>query len=469
MRILILGGGSVGSKLAKSLSEPFVLVEADPSRVWELRSLLSSRNGNSIIIHGDGSSRDVIEEAGKDGEFDAAVVLMNRDFENLEAVSICRDLEIPRIIARVNRDHNMYKFIGLGAEVFKHPIGYEEGLIKTMLFPDLNHAIQIFVREGSPASGKTIMELGLPQGAVVGSILREETMIPPTPKTRIRKGDLIALDTVGKKAKQVWKIFSKKGEVESSGHIIFPLVSDESLIALKEVELLSKRLESEINFVSYPGKEDLVTAASGLISKRIHYEVVPAMKQDDTHVRKPMKRTLGIQDLDKENSELQRILMHHMEEGSPHLDILALPGPRESFLYVPFLSTNLDRMISASPMPVLIARSNRYYRSILIYLHVNCTLEIATAIQLSRVMGSKIVALTRPRYKKKTRYLKRYAQVYDVNVEVKKVIGNPTVELVKEIRNNHYDLVILNKELKELQISQMRRLVHLWSGSVLLV
>jgi Trk K+ transport system NAD-binding subunit len=465
MKVLILGGGSVGGKLARDLEEPFALIEADPSRVWELNEMLKGKEVDHKIVHGDGNSVDTIEEAGRD--FDVAVVLMNRDFENLEAVSILKGLGIPRIIARVNKSHNMYRFIGLGAEVFQHPIGYEEGLIRTMLFPDVNHAIQIFVREGSPAVGCTIGSLGLPKGAVIGSILREDHLIPPTPTTHIKSGDLIAIDTVGKKAKQVWKLFSKSGKVESQGHILFPLFKERDLAAIKEVEQLAKRLGSEIDFISTPGNEGLVVAAQGFISKRVPFNVVEMGSWDEKSMEDPSG--ISITGLGKKGNALHHIMQNHMEEGSPHLDIFVVPGPRDNFLYMPFLARNLDKVIASAPMPILVSRTPKRYRNILLYIHSHCVQEISIAIQICRATGANITALYNPRNSKRAQYLKRFAQVYHVDVSEKKVVGNSTVELIKEIKENHYDLIILKKELKDIQTSQLRRLVHLGTSSVMMV
>ena len=272
MRILILGGGTVGGKLAKDLRDPFVLIESDPSRVWELKELLKDSSVEHRIIHGDGSSLSTIKEAG--GSYDAAVVLMNKDFENLESVSALKEMGVPRVIARVNRSNNMSKFVDLGAEVFVHPIGHEEGLIRTMLYPDTSHAIQIFVREGSPAIGKTIEELNLPSGTVIGSILRGDHMIAPEPRMEIYYGDLIAVDTVGKRAKKVWKIFSKGGDAGTTGHLLFPLSKDRDLVALKEAEILAKKFGMGLIFIVPPGKENLLVSAQGFISKRIQFEVI---------------------------------------------------------------------------------------------------------------------------------------------------------------------------------------------------
>jgi len=465
MRILIIGGGSVGGKLALDLEEPFALIESDPSRVWELRDMLRKKEVDYKIIHGDGNSVETIETAGMD--FDVAVVLMNKDFENLEAVSILKGLGIPRIIARVNKSHNMYRFIGMGAEVFQHPIGYEEGLIKTMIFPDVNHAVQIFVREGSPAIGRTIKELELPLGAVIGSILRDEELIPPTPATCIMVGDLIAIDTVGKKARDVWRIFSKKGKVESSGHILFPLTRERDLQSVKEVELLAKRMGSEIMFISTPGNEGLVTAAQGFISKRVPFSVIGSGSAEGLLLEDPS--SIYLPGLGEKEKALQFLIRKHMEEGSPHLDLFVISAPGVPFLYMPFMSRTLDRMIMSSPMPVLVSRSPKKYRKILMYLHSNCVQEIAIAIQICRAMGSSITAVYKPRNSKRAQYLKRFAKVYGIKVEERKVVGNPTVELIKEVKENYFDLIIIKKNINDIQISQMRRLVHLWTGSVMLV
>ena len=67
MRILILGGGSVGGKLARELKVPFTLIESDPSRVFQLKMELADKKGDFQILHGDGSSRDDLERGGAPG------------------------------------------------------------------------------------------------------------------------------------------------------------------------------------------------------------------------------------------------------------------------------------------------------------------------------------------------------------------------------------------------------------------
>ena len=84
-------------------------------------------------------------------------------------------------------------------------------------------------------------------------------------------------------------------------------------------------------------------------------------------------------------------------------------------------------------------------------------------------MKSSITAVHHADSKRRAQYLKRFAQVYGVRLDIKRITGNPTVEFIREVKQGNYDLVIVKKDIRELQRSQLRRLVHLWTGSVLVV
>ena len=468
MKVLILGGGSVGGKLARDLKVPFTLVEADPSRVYQLNQELSPEDGMFDLVVGDGSDIETLKRA-KAGDFDVAVILMNKDFENLEATRNLKKLGVNRIIARVNRASNMKSFTELGAEVFVHPVGYEEGIIRTMLFPDSQHAIQIFVREGSPAIGKTIKGLKMPSGSVVSTILRGDELVPPEPDTRIQWGDIIAIDTVGKKARRVWRIFSRSRKEESAGHLLFPVSKNMSISAIKECEMLAKRLGSEILFIVQPGREKMLDSIKGHISKRVPYQLLVSGGDGQCLVDTPTRRSANIRRLPEDKMEINSIIDDHVKEGSPHLDIMVVPGPKNNIFYTPFLNTNLDYLIERSSMPVLVSRCGRPYRKILLYISGKRGQEVSTALQIARGVGCKLWAAYKPRNRKRAQYLRKFAQVYDIDVELIRIRGNPTVEFIKEVKSSHYDLVILKGSMRDFQMSQLKRLTHLWSGSVMVV
>ncbi len=61
-RVMILGGGLVGARLAELLGKAFkvTLLEKDARRAEELSSSLK----DTVVLHGDGSDKEVLEEAG---------------------------------------------------------------------------------------------------------------------------------------------------------------------------------------------------------------------------------------------------------------------------------------------------------------------------------------------------------------------------------------------------------------------
>jgi len=151
------------------------------------------------------------------------------------------------------------------------------------------------------------------------------------------------------------------------------------------------------------------------------------------------------------------------------VDLVILPPPSKPPIYFPFLPQSIDRLIEGSPIPVLVSRNPKTYRRILMYIHSRSTQEINIAIEIARTTGARITALYKRPNRKRAQYLQRFAQVYRVEVDIVRFAGNPTVELIKEVKRNLHDLILLKSNLKELQTSQMRRLVHLGERSVIVV
>lgn len=54
-------------------------------------------------------------------------------------------------------------------------------------------ALELTLPDGSPAVGKTLKELDLPSGVVIGLLEREEDMLIPTGTTKLLSGDKIVI------------------------------------------------------------------------------------------------------------------------------------------------------------------------------------------------------------------------------------------------------------------------------------
>jgi trk system potassium uptake protein TrkA len=112
-----------------------------------------------------------------------------------------QEFGVPRVVARVNNPKNEWLFNQLwGVDVsvstphlltalveeavsvgsFIRLLSFEGGRAKLA---------EVTLADGSPADGRTIVELGFPRDATVVAVLRAERLIVPRGDTMLRKGD----------------------------------------------------------------------------------------------------------------------------------------------------------------------------------------------------------------------------------------------------------------------------------------
>lgn len=114
MYIIIVGGGRAGKNLAKRFIDAdheVAIVESEEERAYELTQEL-----DALVIHGSGTDIEVLRDAGGE-RADALVALAPSDEVNLMACKLANDLEIPRIITRVNKSEHAKMFEEVGADV----------------------------------------------------------------------------------------------------------------------------------------------------------------------------------------------------------------------------------------------------------------------------------------------------------------------------------------------------------------
>ncbi len=111
MNAVIVGGGKVGSHLAKTLAgrgAKVVVVEEDEARC----DLISREMGEAGVrlVHGDGDEPSVLDAAGARGA-DVVIAATGHDEDNL-VVSLLgkREYQVPMTLARVNNPRNAWLF-----------------------------------------------------------------------------------------------------------------------------------------------------------------------------------------------------------------------------------------------------------------------------------------------------------------------------------------------------------------------
>ena len=202
MRVLIVGGGNVGTYIAAELREAkheVTIVELDAERVEQGRS--TGIPPGVTWLHADGCEVSEFGTAEPD-KADVVVAVTGDDEDNLVISLLAKqEFGVPRVVARVNNPKNEWMFNEMwGVDVavstphlitalvqeavsvgsFVRLLSFEGGKAKLA---------EVTLAEGSPADGREIAEMRFPRDATVVAVVRSERVIVPRGDTVLRTGD----------------------------------------------------------------------------------------------------------------------------------------------------------------------------------------------------------------------------------------------------------------------------------------
>lgn len=208
IRIVISGGGKVGSYLARELSEKghsVVVIEKDMKTCDRLADKTSA-----MVICGDACDYRYQEEARVD-EADVFAAVTGDDDDNLVACQLAKtSFDIPRTVARVNNPKNerIFNLMGIDAISSTTVIGHlieEETTVGDIITLHIMQKgkfaiVEVDIPErGCQSCSQKIMDLGLPQDCVLISIIRGDEVIIPRGQDTLKEGDsVIAVTSVEK-------------------------------------------------------------------------------------------------------------------------------------------------------------------------------------------------------------------------------------------------------------------------------
>lgn len=198
MRTLIIGGGKVGSHLARALVEDghtITIIEADPDRAQSLGD-----RSRSLVLAGDGTQVDVLNRADA-ARSDWVLGVTGKDEANLVACQLAKTLGAKRVIARLNDPRNRPTF-----DALKLPVVAVTDLIVDVISQEVQVEVSEIERLRVLGAGKlslveidipentavrTVLEIDLPPQSVLVTHLRGEVVSVPNATTQIRPGDRI--------------------------------------------------------------------------------------------------------------------------------------------------------------------------------------------------------------------------------------------------------------------------------------
>lgn len=186
--VVIIGGGRIGYRVARLLEEkglsPY-LIEADPERcLW-----LSEHLRHTLVLNHDGADVDFLKRE----KVDSAEVVINvapTEEKNLLTSLLLKRLGVKRVISRVDQSSHVQAFEMVGVDVAINPRKLiAEEIIRftrergteavSVLEQERAEVLELEIPADSRVVQRPLKEKMFPRGAIVGAIVRHDTVIIP--------------------------------------------------------------------------------------------------------------------------------------------------------------------------------------------------------------------------------------------------------------------------------------------------
>ncbi len=221
-RIVIIGGGKVGYRLAYRLEKrqenlDVRLIEQDAKKCEKLSRELSK----TLIINGDGTDVSLLESEGV-GLCDAFVTTTQKDEINLLSASLARSLGAKKCVSLVRKlDYmNLTDYLPVDAIVnfYSSMVGTilkylyaDKGASQVNILDQIDAQMMEFeITPDVPIAGIALKDAGIPKGVIVAAVIRGKEVIIPKGDTVIKEGDRVIVFSSSKISNKVISLFGRK-------------------------------------------------------------------------------------------------------------------------------------------------------------------------------------------------------------------------------------------------------------------
>ncbi len=221
-RIIIAGGGRVGTQLARyleeSLSSSIIIKIIDKDQ--DCCERLAEDLMRTQVFHGDVTDVNFLQSINL-GEADIFVAVTGDDEINLLSTLLAKKMGAKKTVSEVIRKDYKLILSSIGIDRVVSPRLLTAKMIMrlitrgtivsmTILHEGKAEMMEAVVPAGAPIAGRKIKDSGLPEGVLLGAIARNSGIIIPDGSERILEGDRIVFFALPDQAESLDKLFSGK-------------------------------------------------------------------------------------------------------------------------------------------------------------------------------------------------------------------------------------------------------------------
>jgi trk system potassium uptake protein TrkA len=219
-RIMIVGGGNIGRRLAKALENDYQVKLIDHNK--KSCEKLAGELANTLVLNGDGTDEKLMQQE-YIGEVDVFCALTNDDENNIMSALLAKQGGARKVIALINRGAYVDLLQGGKIDIALSPAHVTIGSLLAYvrqgdvvavhsLRRGAAEALELVAhgdRQSSKVVGRRIDEIDLPKGATIGALVRGgEQVIMGHHDTVVEAGDHVIVFITNKQTmKKVEKLF----------------------------------------------------------------------------------------------------------------------------------------------------------------------------------------------------------------------------------------------------------------------
>ena len=217
-RVIIYGAERLGITVARRLQERtnVVVIDEDSDRCQNAAAQLDS----TLVLHGSpndsdiqGQSRlasaDFFISAGRNEEHNLVLAMLAKKSGARRNIVFTAEPEIASLLDSLDIDAVINPRLTMVGRLLRYARG---GRVQTVQkIGDAAEVVEMVVRHGATGIGQTLKDLDLPDGALVGAIMRDHEAFIPHGLTRVEEGDVVVAFVLPGLRDRVERMFARRG------------------------------------------------------------------------------------------------------------------------------------------------------------------------------------------------------------------------------------------------------------------